>query len=178
MKRQAGFHTFLVEALLHMQIKADKAAKVFVMYLLWLTLSAMIFFLLLTGRTCLLTAMARYSTKGFSQSMSARLFDKIYMIIAAIAALSIIIVLERYMANAFGWKNLLLRFARALGSMLVILTVITGITQAYHRDLFRSFISALFLVGPATLGAVLIAISSVFRSKDQTGHIATPILPN
>lgn len=161
-----------------MHISVNKTTKIVVMYILWFALSGMIFFLLITGRTSLLTAIARYSTRGFSQSMSARLFDKIYMIVAAIAALAVIIVMERYMANSRGWKGLLLRFARALGIMLLALSVITAITQAYLRDIFTSFMSTAFLLGPAVLGIALIVISSLIKINDKSLRISGPILPS
>ena len=108
--------------------------------------------------------------------MSARLFDKVYMIVAAIASLAVIIVLERYMAGSGGWKHLLLRFSRALGIMMIVLAIITGITQAILGDLFRSALTVLFLLGPAFLGAVLITVSSILRSKDTSDGMSAPML--
>jgi len=95
--------------------------------------------------------------------MQTQLFDKIYVIVAAVAALVAIIALERYLAKSKRWKILLLRLALALGTTQIVLAFFTFITQAYRGELLTSARSIITLLGPLLVGCVLIVISITSR---------------
>ena len=143
-----------------------RAAFLLCIYLFWLALTAIIFFLLITGRTALLTAIARYSAKGFHQSMQTQLFDKIYVIVAAVVALVAIIASERYLAKSNRWKILLLRFALVLGITQIVLAFFTFITQAFGGNLFSSAFLIFVLFGPFLVGCALIVLVIASRRSD------------
>ena len=145
-------------------MKASKSAPIIAKYVLWAALTVMFFFVLLTGRASLLAAVAGYAAKGFYQEMQVRLVDKIYIIIAGLFALVGIVVTQHYMANSYGWKSMLLRFALALGVLLIVLALFTFIKQIYQCDLFESVISTVTFLGPLLLGATLVTVTATMKS--------------
>ena len=128
-----------------MELKANKIALVLVKYILWAALTVMIFFVLLMGRASLLGAVAGYAGRGFYQTMQVRVFDHVYLIIAGLLALAGMVIMQQYMANSKGWKNMLLRFSLALGIMLVVLALFTLVIPIFQRE---TDISAIARQGP------------------------------
>jgi hypothetical protein len=146
------------------ETRIREVVLVFAKYILWIALSALIVFILFTGRTSLIAATARFATEGFNEAMQARLLDKVYLIIAGLLGLVGMVATQHYMTNSSGWKNTLFRFAFVCGILLVVLAFFTLVTQASHGDLFTSASSVIVILGPLLAGASLIAISAAKKS--------------
>jgi len=130
-----------------MELNANKIALVFAKYILWAAVTAMSFFVLLIGRASLLGAIAGYAGRGFYQTMQVRVFDKVYLIVAGLLALAGMVIMQQYMGNSKGWKNLLLRFSLALGIMLAVLAIFTLVIPIFNVETDISAIARQRLIG-------------------------------
>ena len=147
-----------------METKVGDVALVFVKYILWAVLTAMLVFILLTGRTSLIAVIARYADTGFYQAKQVRVIDQVYLAIAGILALASIVVLQHYMTNASGWKNTLRRFAFSLGILLIVLALFILVAQISHGDIFTSAPSVIALFGPLLAGTSFIVVGAIYKT--------------
>ena len=144
-------------------------------YLLWLILAAGSVVILLIGRTALLSALAGYASKGFSQTMRTGLMEKGYFIFGGLAALSFCIGLEYTLTKAPEWRIMLRKAMLAFGVEFSLIAIATIIIQIFAKTFFVSVLHAATVIVPAAAGGVCFALSVFFakghaaRKKDASG---------
>jgi hypothetical protein len=136
-------------------------------YVVWFAVTAGLIFLLLSGRSALMAALARFSARGFDERMRAGMLDKMYMIVVAVLVLGASVLTEYYLTHAGRWSVLWDRVLRCVAIEAVVLAITAGITQVAARTLFGSFGATFALFLPVAGGAIALAGSLLLRRREQ-----------
>ena len=146
-------------------MNSKKIAFIISSYAIWALLAVGSFFLMFSGRTALLAALARYADSGFSQRMLVGTLDKAYMIGAGLLILGYCIGIERYVTIARSWMDLGGRSLKALGIEAFALFASTLTIQLAARTFFASFVFAFTLLLPLIAAVASFVGGTVLRRK-------------
>ncbi|MEJ5311073.1 MAG: hypothetical protein WHX52_15020 [Anaerolineae bacterium] len=126
-----------------------------VFYLLWTVLIALGFWFLILSREAFLTGAAYYAGDSFTRGWQTRFFDKVFFLSAGIAVLVFFYGTEGYLRAGIEKHDLLRRFFKAAGWMLLVIFVTDFILLALQQFAGGVWLRWVILAAELGLGVAL-----------------------
>jgi len=124
-------------------------------YLLWTVLIAMGFWFLILSRETFLTGAAYYAGDSFTRGWQTRFFDKVFFLSAGIAVLVYFYATEGYLRAGIEKHDMLRRFSKTSGWMLLVIFVTDFILLALQQFAGGVWLRWIVLATELSLGVAL-----------------------